>query len=698
MNYETYYNSKDNNLYLDYLNNYNIVNNNEKYIKYQNNEKNVINPNVIQNNNNISNGTINKNNISYNNKNNFNNQKADYLIYKSVLRDTKHNSSNISNNNTLKNNNDEYLYKNYNNIKKDKYVNNIKIKNNRNDYNNYISKNYNQKLQSQSISKYNSHKVNNSNINKYNVINNKSMNRKQNRKSMQFYSSTDSFYHKNYNNKQKSQKFTKDNISNYKAKNYNNLEIKNDVINNNNEELIDKSEFFKNVKEIHGLDSIEIDSTHIGMENNNTSANLNDNFFTKENTNENDINIIDEPFINSNNNTLKKYNKTPNNINLNSEKINNLYSDKADKHLSYNRMNLKNKINKKNNKVLYSRINTEKKQNIKISKKASEKIISNLTDDKRNNFINNIDFPESFSNSNIKRENLNNFYNYEKEENNFDISENFNAYQELIINNKEDNNNNILEKKFSDKLNISPYTKKKYSTLTNNELDLDENSLKNYKENEIRENNIINEKNYDDLYNNLIKLKKSNNSLKNKIQTLIKEICKKDLLIKRLYLENDSNKKKIKKLISDNQVKLNINNKLLFQINNLNNQLISLKNGDEKNNSNKVFKDNNDNIYIKEIKDLKEKLNNYQIENNRLKKSMLMKNKEQEISKDLFKKKIKKVKDNHSEINYREYNKSVSNSKYKNKINLDIPISKSYEEDKDIKSVDEKAMNIKVIK
>ena len=75
-----------------------------------------------------------------------------------------------------------------------------------------------------------------------------------------------------------------------------------------------------------------------------------------------------------------------------------------------------------------------------------------------------------------------------------------------------------------------------------------------------------------------------------------------------------------------------------------------------------------------------------------------MKNKEQEISKDLFKKKIKKVKDNHSEINYREYNKSVSNSKYKNKINLDIPISKSYEEDKDIKSVDEKAMNIKVIK
>ena len=658
----------------------------------------MINPNVIQNNNNISNGTINKNNISYNNINNFNNQKADYLIYKSVLRDTKHNSSNISNNNTLKNNNDEYLYKNYNNIKKDKYVNNIKIKNNRNDYNNYISKNYNQKLQSQSISKYNSHKVNNSNINKYNVINNKSMNRKQNRKSMQFYSSTDSFYHKNYNNKQKSQKFTKDNISNYKAKNYNNLEIKNDVINNNNEELIDKSEFFKNVKEIHGLDSIEIDSTHIGMENNNTSANLNDNFFTKENTNENDINIIDEPFINSNNNTLKKYNKTPNNINLNSEKINNLYSDKADKHLSYNRMNLKNKINKKNNKVLYSRINTEKKQNIKISKKASEKIISNLTDDKRNNFINNIDFPESFSNSNIKRENLNNFYNYEKEENNFDISENFNAYQELIINNKEDNNNNILEKKFSDKLNISPYTKKKYSTLTNNELDLDENSLKNYKENEIRENNIINEKNYDDLYNNLIKLKKSNNSLKNKIQTLIKEICKKDLLIKRLYLENDSNKKKIKKLISDNQVKLNINNKLLFQINNLNNQLISLKNGDEKNNSNKVFKDNNDNIYIKEIKDLKEKLNNYQIENNRLKKSMLMKNKEQEISKDLFKKKIKKVKDNHSEINYREYNKSVSNSKYKNKINLDIPISKSYEEDKDIKSVDEKAMNIKVIK
>ena len=44
-----------------------------------------------------------------------------------------------------------------------------------------------------------------------------------------------------------------------------------------------------------------------------------------------------------------------------------------------------------------------------------------------------------------------------------------------------------------------------------------------------------------------------------------------------------------------------------------------------------------------------------------IKKSMLMKNKEQEISKDLFKKKIKKVKDNYSEKKYREYNSDTIN-------------------------------------
>ena len=707
MNYPTYYNSREKNLYSNYIDNYIDANNHKKYIKYQSNEVNVPKPNIIQNNNNISNDNINKNNLSYNNKNNFkhNNKKTDYLIYKSVLRDVDNNTSNISNNNILKNK-DEYLYQSYNN-KKDKYIYNIKIKNNRNDYNNYIPNNTNQKLLSQSINKYDSNKVNMSNINKYNALN-KSLNKNKNTKKLEFYSSTDSFYNKNYYNKIKNKKNTKENINNYKDNNYNNIEIENEVndVNNNNDVFMDKSEFFRNIKEIQDLDSIEIESSHIGIENNNTSTNLNDDIFTKENKKEKDI--LDEPINNnshinrSSKNTLNKYNRTTNNIELKSDNINNLYSDKIQKNSSFNRVSLKNKsnkISKINNNILLSRINTEKKPKINFSKKTSDKIISNLTDNKRKNYLNNIDIHESFSNSNIKRENLNHLYNYEKEENNFDTSDNYYNHNEFLIHNKENNNNNnnISEKKFLEKLNISPYTKKRYSTLTNNELD--ENNINNDEENELLENKIINEANYHDLYNKYINTKKINNTLNNKIGFLTKEIHKKDLLIRRLHLENEANKKKIKKLINDNQVKINTINNLLSQVNNLKTQLMLPRNGEEKiiNNSNRIY---NDNKYIKEIKDLKDKLNNYEIENNRLKKFLLNNYKDKEIYNQLSKTKLKKTSGNCSEknmINYREFNKSVSVSKMNNKINLDIPISKSYEEDKNIKSVDEKNINIKYL-
>ena len=707
MNYPTYYNSREKNLYSNYIDNYIDANSHKKYIKYQSNEVNVLKPNIIQNNNNISNDNINKNNLSFNNKNNFkhNNKKTDYLIYKSVLRDVDNNTSNISNNNILKNK-DEYLYQSYNN-KKDKYIYNIKIKNNRNDYNNYIPNNTNQKLLSQSINKYDSNKVNMSNINKYNALN-KSLNKNKNTKKLEFYSSTDSFYNKNYYNKIKNKKNTKENINNYKDNNYNNIEIENEVndVNNNNDVFMDKSEFFRNIKEIQDLDSIEIESSHIGIENNNTSTNLNDDIFTKENKKEKDI--LDEPINNnshinrSSKNTLNKYNRTTNNIELKSDNINNLYSDKIQKNSSFNRVSLKNKsnkISKINNNILLSRINTEKKPKINFSKKTSDKIISNLTDNKRKNYLNNIDIHESFSNSNIKRENLNHLYNYEKEENNFDTSDNYYNHNEFLIHNKENNNNNnnISEKKFLEKLNISPYTKKRYSTLTNNELD--ENNINNDEENELLENKIINEANYHDLYNKYINTKKINNTLNNKIGFLTKEIHKKDLLIRRLHLENEANKKKIKKLINDNQVKINTINNLLSQVNNLKTQLMLPRNGEEKiiNNSNRIY---NDNKYIKEIKDLKDKLNNYEIENNRLKKFLLNNYKDKEIYNQLSKTKLKKTSGNCSEknmINYREFNKSVSVSKMNNKINLDIPISKSYEEDKNIKSVDEKNINIKYL-
>ena len=89
------------------------------------------------------------------------------------------------------------------------------------------------------------------------------------------------------------------------------------------------------------------------------------------------------------------------------------------------------------------------------------------------------------------------------------------------------------------------------------------------------------------------------------------------------------------------------------------------------------------------------------MENNKLK-ILLIKNNEKQYSNDISRKALKNSFANYSEknkesVNYREYNKSVSISKTKNKINIDKSITKNYKEDKDIKSLDEKIVNIYTI-
>lgn len=90
------------------------------------------------------------------------------------------------------------------------------------------------------------------------------------------------------------------------------------------------------------------------------------------------------------------------------------------------------------------------------------------------------------------------------------------------------------------------------------------------------------------------------------------------------------------------------------------------------------------------------------MENNKLKLLLTKSNENQYNDNAYMGRKFKNSFTNYKEknkyiFNYREYNKSVSVSKIKKKINIDIPISKSYEEDKDIKSVDEKDINMKII-
>ena len=699
MNHGTYYNSKDNHLFSNYLKNSIDPNNYRKCIKYPKNEINIYKSLNTQKNN-ISSSNINKINYSYNNSINNNNinksntkgKKVDYLVYKSVIRDMEKNASNISNTNNL-NNKDEHIYNNFNN--NNKLIKNIKTKNNRSDINNNITKkNNNKRILSQSINKYDNNNASNShsNILRFSAINSNSSNKNNNlnknfSSNDSFYKNTHIYYNKLNNNNHKCVQI-KDII--YKNNKNKNLGIENRITNNRNNALfLDKNTFFKNVKEIQDLDSIEIDSSHIGMDNYLSINNFNTDMLMKENKKDNDIRDENININNNKNNSniYNKYNQTANNINNNMVSINKLNSEKNVHNINYNRVILKHF--KTSEKILISKINTEKKQITNFPKEKSEKILSNLTDNKRNNYLNNIDIHESFSNSNSKREYFKNVYSLDNNDYNY-------KNNDLLIHNKPKNNYNRINTKLSEKINISPFQYKRFSTMTDNDL----NYASKLKNNEITENKKINEKKIDDLYNDIIELQKVNNSLKKRIDVLNEEITKKNILIRKLNMENNKNKEIIKKLKSDNQVKLDINNKLFLQIKFLKNQLLLLRNneGDEINMNNKRI--NKDNNYIKQINELKNKLEKREIENGKLK-IMLIKSKEKQYSNDVSRQKLKKLYENCSaqnrDIIYRECNKSVSISKIK-KINFDIPISKSYEEDKEIKSLDEKSINLKVIR
>ena len=359
MNYQTYYNSKDNNLYSNYINNY-VDSINPKQNRNKIEDKNTkYNSNIY-----INKGFINKNKISYTKKNK---KKMDNLIYKSVLGEVENNSFKVNNSSKNK---DLYLYQTYND-KTNKYSNNINIKNNINDNNNYLSNKSNHKLLSQSINKYNNINDNKISIkNKYNIISVKSLNKNSFR---QLYSSPDSLYNNYYG------KNIYNNLNTKIEKNSNQNEILEDQIDDNNEIFTDKREFFKKVKEIQDLDSVDVESTHsiIDMD---------------ENTNTKMFNNIENKFINLSNNdsirnSLKLFKQATYNPPINLSNINKLNSEKKEgNNFNYNKINLKNRIN--SNNILKGKITTEKKNGIKFTKKISEKIISNLTDNKRNNYLN----------------------------------------------------------------------------------------------------------------------------------------------------------------------------------------------------------------------------------------------------------------------------------------------------------------------
>jgi hypothetical protein len=357
----------------------------------------------------------------------------------------------------------------------------------------------------------------------------------------------------------------------------------------------------------------------------------------------NDLDNIDSISDHENNN-----NNNNNNININEKRIinlnkNNNYiknaSEKKDIN-NYNRINLKNRINNNiNNNILMKQknINTEKKVNLnkRYSKKLSDNIKKNNLSDNKNNILDKKNF-------------IYNGYQGYNNHNNLLIQNNYKTYIKL-----EDKNNNIIKlrnsnyningKKFSEKLNISP-SQKRFSTLTNNKQE---------------ENiNLIND-HYDlsNVYEQLINQRNINIQLRKKIEILNNDNQKKNIFIKKLYKQNEGFKKIIQKFKNDNEIKQKINKDLLAKINSYKNEILLLKN----------------------------KLK-YNLEK--------AKNKERQYSTDISKHNLFNSFINYDEQSkdysyYREYNKSVSFSRTKAKIN--IPIFKRYEEDNnEIKSVTEK--------
>ena len=102
MNFPLYSNSRDKNLYSDYMNNYVESNFTQQYVK---NDYSRFHSNMTQKN---KKSIINNNKLSYNN---IKNTKGDNMIYRSILANLENNSFKL-NNNTSKNKN-ELLYQTY---------------------------------------------------------------------------------------------------------------------------------------------------------------------------------------------------------------------------------------------------------------------------------------------------------------------------------------------------------------------------------------------------------------------------------------------------------------------------------------------------------------------------------------------------------------------------------------------------------
>lgn len=550
---------------------------------------------------------------------------------------------------TSKPNYDENLAKIIPNIYKKKFLHNNYINNNMVLNDNKINNNRKNKMVfSNSINKNEESYdmiMNNKNENLQKKYIRMSYNPHSMDENVEFYSEYKSI-NKNIQKQLRNKGYNRNNNNNINSNKDRNIEIRIDLDNFNSnskskEIYLDKKDFMKNIKEINDLDYID----NVPEEDNNK-------LILKYN------NIYNE---NKNIYLNKKNYKNQKSINNTSEK-------KEIK--NYNRI-----INRNNNLVIPQKETKtdKKKENIRYSKNITQKeLYNNFTENKNNNSLK----KDLISFGNLNGEKMptlindgNKFINLPNNNNKFKnktkILEN-----ELEIIKLRNSNNTKYQKKFSDQLNISP-TIKRFSTLTNDKEE---------------ENNIIESEKDNDIYKQLNNAKNINKNLLNKIDNLNKEIQKKNIIIKKLYSQNQKYKSIVQKMKIDSDSKMKVNKDLLNQLNICKKEIVLLKNKAKYNNDNNNLLKHK---YLREINRSKEKLIQYENENNNLK-VLLMRNKEKQYSTDISKNNIYNsfinLDDQSREIsNYREFNKSMNISRPKNRLN--IPIFKKYQEDKEITEI-----------
>ena len=562
------------------------------------------------------------------------------LVYKSIFNSSENNDNFYINDNTdifSKENDKQQSYilssssnkkndknnKKYNvNLKKNiqSTQNNISNNNNNNNKINLINNDYNEEEEDMIYNRYNS--VLNPDIKYQKQYTYNNNNNKKNEFSQKL-----SFLSGNKDYNITSQNSNLDILS----KNAKSIKFQKSQGNLNENIILDKEEFMKNIKEIDDLELLDLNdyNNELFKEKSNNKNIYNNNVYENTNRNlNNDVNYLSEK------NLHKQQTSTYNNNN-NSIINNNFYKQKTLKNKT-NIKNINNNIN--NNRNISTGRHKANITNIHDKNNEEKNIqLSDLTTTNSNNYtkinIYGLDINSNSSLKNKRNEKMNN-YNLltdNNEPNSFstlskgEIDINISKKRNINLNGYSNKSNYKKRTGHSIQTNIKKY---KDTTYNMNHLDnLNEEAFLSIRSNNnnIRTNNKYNNISNFSESNNNIEIKEENEKLKKELKRKNNIIEKNSKLINEYKKQINALFEKNKKLVEDSKKNQST---LLQQIKEYQNEIYILKKNNYEIIKNNVRSSKNENLgnnnvnmdeYNKKMNELKEEIENYKVENNKLK-------------------------------------------------------------------------------